>query len=837
MTNQLFINDREIDLNTDVVFPLTYSISDVKEPQKRKRNSSKTIVLPGTQINNSFFQSAYDLNISDIRGDSVGFDFDPTLRYPSRVLRNGKEIFRGTANLQKVVQEDGVNEFHIVLYSDITNMFQALGDLTVAELGWEEYDHELSVANIQASWDAPVGSGYVYPLIDFGFATNLLKYNTNHLRTYVYVKEIIEKCFERTGFTLSGGFFNTAQNKKLIWGSGGGEILDINAAQIDDRLVDFSGDGTALIVRSASSTESFGIVSYWSRYDYGKVFNFSDNDDMTITLVQDTLGQMDEGTGELVLAYTGNYRLTITSNITIDYSFSGVGVVNLFKFRIELRIFRNFSKIASVEFNISADVINGSETFDLDLIQELELDTSDIITVSWFISTTGTKSLFDPGNLEINVDFNDSITFDFESLDSDILDGDTVNVARFLPKMKAKDFLQDMITMFNLYMNEPNDQAQILLVSQDQYYLDTDDTDNWSDKLDRKAKIEIMPASNIQGKTYSFKWAEDRDYYKQLYFETYGQGELDYGDYNYEVPSTFKVGVKKYQLKIAQSIPVQLEGTNIIIPRIVKIDEGTMLSSPHKGKPRMFFYNGKRASDDWQLVNSDTGVPTTFNVYPVAHHLNDIDTPTFDLNFGVPFWVYYEAPDYETGNLWTDFHAQFIRELTSKDSKMVNAFFRLTEEDLYENFQRRLVNIDGVVYRKNIIKEFRATANETTKVELLKIVAGNSRKNFQTNTGVPFEPNIDTGGDQDDPITGDTVVTTNQTYYPVDTSGGDVVMTFTTSMKVGKSVEIAKVTQGNKIILRAPGQGVLIDGQTEIFITGTNDSLTIHWDGSQLKIV
>ena len=76
-------------------------------------------------------------------------------------------------------------------------------DITVAELGWSAYDHTLSVANIQASWIAATGSGYFYPLIDFGFTDNTLSYKTNELRAYVYKKEIIEKCFAHIGLTMT----------------------------------------------------------------------------------------------------------------------------------------------------------------------------------------------------------------------------------------------------------------------------------------------------------------------------------------------------------------------------------------------------------------------------------------------------------------------------------------------------------------------------------------------------------------------------------------------------------------------------------------------------------
>jgi len=146
---RLFINGQELDLAEDVIFPLTFSQADAKNPEQRKRSSSKTIVLPGTNNNNRFFLSAYNLKASDVYGDLIGFDFDPTLRYPFFSERNGKLVFEGSAHLAKVTrqkyEEHGmVNNFHIVLYSEVVDMFQALGDIKVSELGWSEYNHVLS---------------------------------------------------------------------------------------------------------------------------------------------------------------------------------------------------------------------------------------------------------------------------------------------------------------------------------------------------------------------------------------------------------------------------------------------------------------------------------------------------------------------------------------------------------------------------------------------------------------------------------------------------------------------------------------------------------------------
>jgi len=63
---ELYIKGKQIDLDSDVVFPLTFSQADAKNPEKRKRNASKTIVVPGTNHNNEFFGAAWDLAITDV---------------------------------------------------------------------------------------------------------------------------------------------------------------------------------------------------------------------------------------------------------------------------------------------------------------------------------------------------------------------------------------------------------------------------------------------------------------------------------------------------------------------------------------------------------------------------------------------------------------------------------------------------------------------------------------------------------------------------------------------------------------------------------------------------
>jgi hypothetical protein len=50
-----------LDLYEGVDIPLNYTILDIRQPEKRKTNFSKTIVLPGTKNNNRIFNHIYEI--------------------------------------------------------------------------------------------------------------------------------------------------------------------------------------------------------------------------------------------------------------------------------------------------------------------------------------------------------------------------------------------------------------------------------------------------------------------------------------------------------------------------------------------------------------------------------------------------------------------------------------------------------------------------------------------------------------------------------------------------------------------------------------------------------
>ena len=122
MNDRLVVDGVDIDISQTVAFPLSFSISDIKEPQKRKRNLSKSIRISGTQRNLNFFSSTYALSLTDVVVDDIGFNFDPTQRVEAKYYKSGILVFDGLLQLNDVVLAGKNYEFNCTLFSNFIDI-------------------------------------------------------------------------------------------------------------------------------------------------------------------------------------------------------------------------------------------------------------------------------------------------------------------------------------------------------------------------------------------------------------------------------------------------------------------------------------------------------------------------------------------------------------------------------------------------------------------------------------------------------------------------------------------------------------------------------------------
>lgn len=135
-----------IDLYEGVEIPLNYTILDIREPEKRKTNFSKTIKLPGTKKNNKIFNHVYEIS-----GNSK---FNPNLRKEVIILQDGVQVIRGNMQLVNMTRFNNAEvEYEVLISGDFTSLFADIGVSKLRDLDFSEYGHVWNRESIEKSWD------------------------------------------------------------------------------------------------------------------------------------------------------------------------------------------------------------------------------------------------------------------------------------------------------------------------------------------------------------------------------------------------------------------------------------------------------------------------------------------------------------------------------------------------------------------------------------------------------------------------------------------------------------------------------------------------------------
>jgi len=233
MTDELISSGYQLDISDSIPIPVSYAIADVKEPSKRKKSFSKEITLPATMRNNAFFAGSFRFTSND---NTV--NFDATAKADIILKKRGVQVLKGLIKLNSVVIDNGTPSYKCQIFAESVDIFLLLQNVMVNELDWSAYTHTLSRTNIKNSWTATIGSGYYYPLIERRARLGATIWNTTDLVPYVYVREVLLKCFELVGLTWDSDFLDTNQFKSLLFGYGGGDIPTLPALEIANRKVE-----------------------------------------------------------------------------------------------------------------------------------------------------------------------------------------------------------------------------------------------------------------------------------------------------------------------------------------------------------------------------------------------------------------------------------------------------------------------------------------------------------------------------------------------------------------------------------------------------------------------
>lgn len=772
MAGELYINDRLVDLDQGIPFPLTFNISDIKDLTARKGNKSKTITLPGTRRNYELMLTVFTLSsidkISDDESDFI--DFDPSIKASARYYQNGLLEFNGVVQLMECKLSNGVWSFDVTLVSDTIDYISRLAKIKVNELGWSEYNHAMTLLNQQNSWSGLIelngspayvynspdwdGRGYYYGLIDYGYTRPTPStFGVEHIPPQVFVYEILEKAFAYAGIKWSSEFLESQRFKRLLLAYPGGDLPTIDASQSNNDSSFTTEQNNAGGTVITGTTQNYG-SGVWFLNDL-TLF-----DDYDGSINQDNLGQIQTTAplqfvsateGLFTVNYVGDHDITWTTGGTVMYG----------NYKVQLIIFKN--NIAISADLIYEGVLEGNSsgyslTYTFDYSRQINMLINDTLTFRLAYQLIEPQVIGGATGLQgITTDIVSNtadlnITRDTQTLSA----GGTVELSAFLPDMTCDVFFKGLITAFNLYVKPATASPSFLEIEPlADFYNSSGDALDWSHLIDRSKDITVTPTINFSSKNYKFNFEEDDDYWNTRYTDDV---QKQYGQFLVQSQSQFAVDDTEFKVPFSQKLLARIPEdspssfTDLIVPRTFQVkfnEDGTSLVEKKKGKPFIVQLGGLR-SGVWEH-RDENGVDSNETSYPYVGHLDSLDSPSFDFNFGVPDYVFWSTSVYTTNNLYM-YHERFIKELVSRYGKQLGAYAMLAPEHINSLDFRNLINIDGVVYRLQKVSDYDSGKNTSTQIELIRIIQG---EGIQTTTVVPpYDPYTDpeTRFTQDDEI-------------------------------------------------------------------------------------
>ena len=682
---EIYIEDNLIDLLQDISTDFTYAIDDIRDFGSLNTSFSRTISIPATARNNKILGFAFELGMAqehNIDLPNVNTNFTPSQAAKCEVYIDKIQIFKGVIRILEIVINNNVTQYQCAVFGELGGFITELGNKRLEDLDFSEYNHTYNVTEIEDSWDTINGSGYFYPLIDYGdVSSNKDNWSVSTFRPALYVKEYIDKIFEGTTYTLSCAFFDTTFFKTLIIPNNSQGIRGTN-----DRFI--LGTKTISQILLNSNTPTARTLDL--PFDTTTLLNFTENAGKSIFTYTD-------GTKTIrtIASIAGTYQTDAASSITATLYIGGVSVQS----------FTQNTSSANNPFSFSFDY-----TGNIANTNQVRIEISVPVTANTYIVTISSASI----NLS-------QIT----SQVVDVAYNGVISINENLPKgIFQKDFFLSVCKMFNLYVYQDNlNEKQINIAPYIDFYSSavTNSLD-WSQKIDMGSTMSIKPMSQLNARYYSYKYTPDSDYFNDNYLKKYGQ---TYGDNLYDSEFDFVKDTATTQIIFAPSVLRLHTGKDKYHSEIYKLSNNNTNEDPMDSVIRILMAKKITGITSWHIKSGSGGGGSnlaTLTSYGYAGHLDNPSSPTIDINFGVPKELQFPVTTYPTNNLFNTYHLPFILEITDIESKLLNCRVYLNELDIYNLDFSKYIWINGVLFRLNKVEGYNPMDFQTTQVNLLKVI-------------------------------------------------------------------------------------------------------------------
>lgn len=739
-----------LDVKDGTAFPLNFQVGDIRDVSTRKGAFSKTIVLEDTKNNHDLLNHYYDVNI-----EAGTFDINTITK--CSVIQNGIPVMEDASlqliSVKKTQMNDAYEQsvtYEVLVKDSQSDFFTELGAKELTDLDFSDLNHTYDSSTIVASWSNSVTDGFKYLLPYSGDNFYPLK----EMKPAIYAKTYFDRIFSNAGFSYD-------------WST-------LSAAYFDKLLIPYNGE-----------IESFDFSSYLVTADNGAIIdgyqntagqNISFNEQLNSwTETQDTFNLFNPVTG----IYTNQF--TVTSGDSINFNFACQYDINLlngtganatlvqsygstndmrYRYSLVLIVF-NLTQLQA--YNSGANpydtfVLNGTTipngttnlgTFTKSInVAISNCAIGDVIQVQAGLSiqeysptnTNGIIRWRNAGGNPVLIDVQlNLINIVMNVLPSSTINGfgGTLQVNNYVPKkIKQSDFVKSIFTMYNLYTEiDPDNPNKLILSHRDDYY-DAGQEKDWTLKLakDREQDLKFLP--EITSKRLILTYKEDKDQPNVSYFDA--TNEI-YGQVEYIFENEYVKNIDKKEILFSPT-PMGKTVFDAVVPLLA--------GAAPKTNIRILFDGGLFPCNPFNIYDYGTTGQTNLTQYPSIIHFDNPNVPTFDLNFGVCDYYFYQQNVLTNNNLFNLYWRRTIGQIDT--GKMLTAEFDLRETDIATLKLNDKIRIDNSWWNINKVIDYDCNNPRLTKVELLSVDSEIDFANFQT--GHPIFPTISEVGNITTPI-------------------------------------------------------------------------------------
>ena len=214
---RLVANGQQLDTFKDEDIKLSNNVTGLFDLGILPSDFTRQITLPGSKVNNAFFEHVYDISI-----DSP-FLFATNIKVECYLDFGGIYLSQGYLQLNKVnlIANKFIDSYEVTVFGTLSSFGRDTNRAFLTDLSsLSKYNHTSSLQNITASWAGNLFNGdIIYPLAEYGQQITYSPEENNFgidseygglcvqdFKPSIRVKKVLDAIFEEAGYTYTSSF-------------------------------------------------------------------------------------------------------------------------------------------------------------------------------------------------------------------------------------------------------------------------------------------------------------------------------------------------------------------------------------------------------------------------------------------------------------------------------------------------------------------------------------------------------------------------------------------------------------------------------------------------------